>query len=238
MDCMTRVGRYLKNFVGSTCDTIYANRESLKGNRLAMIRILYQPVTNEAINDASVIIRQCYDRAQAMIDFCEARYGNHFALKHYLDIGSCYGYFLKEFSKHCFVNGIEANSGAYSVCEIFYPEIVGRVAKENFIETIDNYEPYDIVSLLSVIQEYIISDGVEFATEILQKIDAKTKDVFFMDMGQEDEISYMNYLQGWNPETIAQWILDSTTFDVVEPLMIDNDQGVGRTLFACYRNPV
>jgi hypothetical protein len=201
-----------------------------------MIKALYQPSSVEPINEKSIIIRNCLDRLTSMLEFCQERYGESFADKTYLDIGSCYGYFLNGFKDHCNdVVGIENGKNQMKMCQIFYPEISGKVIQKDFTKE-EIFGQYDIVSFLSVIHSIIISDGLEYATTLLQSIDEKTKDILFFDMGQEAEQEYEINLSGWNPESISKWILESTTFDVCEPLMEDKDHHMGRTLFVCYRN--
>ena len=202
-----------------------------------MTKMLYQPVSVDSINDRYKIIRNSSDRASAMISFCYERYGDSFAEKSVLDIGSCYGYFLNEFSKHCAnIQGIENGTNQNKICHIFYPTVASKVADEDFTLTIDSYPQFDIVFLLSTMHTIIMSDGLDYATSILEKVDAKTKDVLFFDMGEEHEELYSDVLMGWNPESIIDWVLSSTTFDSYALLMQDEDEGVGRTLFAFYRS--
>lgn len=202
-----------------------------------MTKTLYQPVPLDSINDNCKIIRNSNDRLNTMIDFCKDRYGKSISKKSILDVGCCYGYFLNGFSKLSNnIKGIENGKNPLRVCQIFYPNIAKNVVKEDFTQTIEQYEKYDIVLFLSTIHAIIISEGLEYATEILQKIDKVTADILFFDMGQENESIYEYSLEGWNPESISEWILSSTTFDVCEPLMQDSDEGFNRTLFVCYRN--
>jgi hypothetical protein len=202
-----------------------------------MSRVLYQPVLNQAINDNSAIIRGCQDRLDAMVAFCENKFGSSLSEKSFLDIGSCYGFFVNAFNGLCSIaTGIENGNKEFNMTRIFYPDISSQINKEDFTETIDGYQNYDIVSLLSVLHSIIISDGADHAAEILRKIDAKTNDVLFIDMGQENELIYNSSMSGWNKDSIAQWVLNETSFDVCEPLIEDSDPRFGRTLFACYRN--
>src|SRR6056300_2793 len=113
-----------------------------------MPKVLYQPVLNQAINDNSTIIRNCQDRLDAMLIFCENKFGSSLSDKSFLDVGSCYGFFVNAFNRTCSSSvGIERGDKEFSMTEIFYPNISSQINKEDFTETIEGYENYDIVAL-------------------------------------------------------------------------------------------
>lgn len=200
------------------------------------MKTLYHPLSREAINQQSIVLRNSEDRAFAMLEFCTERYGDSLSEKTFLDIGPCYGYFLNEFSKHCAeVKGIENGAYEWKTIQIFYPNIIDSVEKADFTKRIDYIEQYDIVALMSIMH-LLIMDDEERAVEMLKKVDNRTKDIMFFDMAQEGEDRYYKDMEGWNEETIQSWLLDNTTFDVCQPLMKDKDPLFGRTLFVCYRN--
>lgn len=201
-----------------------------------MSKTLYQPVTADSINEDALILRNSQDRLDSMINFCQNRYKNSFSEKTFLDIGCCYGFFVNGFKDVCSkVMGIDYGDKEVRMSKIFYPNIANDIRQEDFTENIDDYDEYDIVAALSIMHGIIISDGLDFASEMLKKIDEKTKDVLFIDMGQEHEDEYKNSLSGWNQDSIQEWIKKETTFDVCEILITDSDPMFGRTLFACYR---
>lgn len=201
-----------------------------------MARVLYQPVSIQLINSSSNIIRNSKDRFDAMLEFCQKRYGGDLSQKSYLDIGSCYGYFVDAFNNYCKeVRGIESSEKEYRTCKIFYPNIADSVSNQDFTKVIKRYKKYDIVSLLSVMHSIIISESEEYATSMLKLVDEKTNNVLFFDMGEDKESIYSETMKGWNKESIREWILANTSFDYCEPLIEDGDIRFGRTLFACYR---
>jgi hypothetical protein len=65
--------------------------------------------------------------------------------------------------------------------------------------------------------------------------------VLFIDTGQENEEWFRTSLAGWNPEKIAEFLRENTTFDEIVDLGPDDDahppyaDNYGRHLFACLR---
>ena len=101
---------------------------------------------------------------------------------------------------------------------------------------------YDIVSCFSVLHHYALGKGQMPATEFIRKLDAMTGQVLFLDTGESHERWFKDSLKEWNPEFIARWLRENTTFESVLMLGTDQDgrgryQGqYGRHLFACYRS--
>jgi hypothetical protein len=207
------------------------------------LKILYQPLSSQSINERNVVVRKCEDRAQAMLEFCQEYFGDSLNQKTFLDIGSNYGYFLNYFKDYCLsVAGIENDSKKIHINKIFYPDVVDGVKNVDLAMFYEDVK-YNIVSFLSILHNCMMSDEEVLSPEdYIEIVDEITEDVMFFEMGQEHEEFFQGTLDGWNPETIQEWILKNTTFDVCKPLMVDNDNVgrfenmFGRTLFACYRN--
>lgn len=206
-------------------------------------KVLYQPVSLQSVNDNSIVLRKCSDRAETMLKFCQEYFGESLKEKTFFDVGANYGYFLQFFKNHCAeVSGIETDEKNIKVAQMFYPEVAGNIRNIEF-SVFYNSGKYNIVSFLSVLHHYII--GKEHSLDLEDYIDIAdelTEDIMFFEMGQEHETRFQGALDGWNPDTIQEWILKNTTFNVCKPLMVDNDNVgkfhdvFGRTLFACYRN--
>lgn len=209
-----------------------------------VFKILYQPLPTQNIIKNYILARKCKDRAEKILIFCQKYFKKSLKEKTLLDIGTNYGYFLFFFKKHCFkVFGIENEEKNIEIAKMFYPKISKDIEKIDVSMLSDN-KKYDIVLFLGVFHYYIINN-LNFK-ECIKKIDQLTKNIMFFEMGQEHETVFFGSLNGWNPDTIKEWILKNTTFDFCEPIMIDNDDVgelakflrkkiYGRTIFACYR---
>lgn len=205
-------------------------------------RVLYQPLSIEKINEINIVLRKCSDRAEAMLSFCQQYFGESLKDKSYLDIGAQYGYFLNFFKDHVSsVSGFEPNENSYRISQVFYSNVSDDIENKDFI-MMQESKKYSIVSFLSELHHHILQEDILQPEDIIDFIDEITEDLLFFEMGEEHESWFSGRMDGWNKETIPQWIIENTSFTTCEPLMIDNDN-VGRysdkfarTLFVCYRD--
>lgn len=223
-------------------------------------RVLYQPTSIDSINENSVIIRNCQDRADAILDFCQKYFGNSLSEKTLLDLGCGYGYFLNYFSSRCAsVQGINISDKEVDLSRMFYPEICNNIKNGDMLVDLYSSDSYDITLFMSVFHTILADDPDYEVNELLKLIDEKTKSVMFFDIRQEGEefwvipeqvgLDYINMpfrysSDGWTPEYIKEYILSRTSFDECEELIVDSDSigyyegNFGRTLFAFYRKNV
>ena len=205
-------------------------------------RILYQPLPIEKINEQNNVARNCLDRAEAMLSFCQEYFGESLKDKSYLDIGAHYGYFLKFFKDHVSsVSGFESDKNNHTVSKLFYPEVSDSIKQKDFIMNSES-KKYNIVSCLSVIHHYIIEEDILEPEDVIDLVDDITEDIMFFDTGEEHEPWFQGRLDGWNRDTIPEWIFNNTSFNECKPLIVDNDSTgffegkFGRTLFVFYRD--
>ncbi|BBH54086.1 methyltransferase domain-containing protein [Fluviispira sanaruensis] len=170
-----------------------------------------------------------------------------FVDKKYLDIGSSYGWFVKEFSKIGFNSiGLERDPISleigYKVYGIEKSQIIHNDIVLGLRKMIDNNQKYDIVSCLSVLHHFVLNKNSTSALELIKLIDNVTKHVLFLDTGEEHESAFEGTLNNWNPEFIKNWIKSNTSFKEVYSLGVDQDckpPFIGyynRTLFACIKS--
>lgn len=207
-----------------------------------MKKYIYQPLPNERYNDEFIVIRNCKDRSDAMINFTKKYFSDELSTKTFLDIGSSCGYFVNSFEKICKASyGIEKDINQSMIAKLFYKKNKKNIISGDFKEILPSHDQYDIISCLSVLHHFIINPQDDDAAELLKIIDQKTKSILFFEMAEEKEDWYKEKLSGWNLETIPQWVIDNTSFTKYEALVVDNDSvgefydNYGRTVFAFYR---
>ena len=206
-------------------------------------KILYQPTSIDNINNNFTIVRACKDRFDHMLEFCQSYFSEPLSEKSFLDIGCNIGYFLNQFNKYCEkVVGIDYDNKLKKESDIFYPDITQNIFNVDYTKKLKDFEQFDIVSFMSLLHHIIISEGLESAIKVLKIVDEKTKEIMFFEMGQEHENFYKDKLPGWNIDKIKNFIIDNTSFNRCEILMVDSDSvgrfrnDFGRTLFAFYRD--
>lgn len=220
-------------------------------------RVLYQPSPIDSINEKSVIIRKSTDRADAILNFCQGYFGDSLNEKTLLDIGCGHGYFVNFFSSKCAsVDGINISDKEVNMSKMFYPEIANKIKNGDVFIDLYFFEEHDITLFMNVFHTILAAHSEEQAINLLKLIDEKTKSVMFFEMRQDGEefwvipeqvgldtvtLPFRYFSDGWTPETIKNYILEHTSFDECEELMVDSDS-VGfyegnfeRTLFAFYR---
>jgi hypothetical protein len=207
---------------------------------LAGDRQLYQPIDAPEVADWP-LVRQCRDRLELMRAFLDGPQAP--PVRSYLDVASCYGWFVAQMLEQGYdAFGVERDDLAVQCGEWAYNLDPARVTSsdaEPFLQGVR--QRFDAVSCFSLLHHSVI-EGEEVAVRLIQSLDAATGQVLFLDTGEEHETWLRNVLPGWNPEFIAHWIEQHTTFAQVIPLGTDRDRrppngdNYGRTLFACIRS--
>ncbi len=208
-------------------------------------RRLYQPVDFPEVQSWT-LMRNCRDRLEMM----EA-YLNRAGLlpaststpPTYLDVGSCYGWFVAELGRLGFdARGIEFDPLALELGPLAYGIDASQITIGDAIELLA--EPAagaDVVSCFSVLHHFVMGRGTSGPEELIKRLDERTGKVLFLDTGQSHESWFRWTLPEWTPEYTADWIRKHSSFTRVEALGVDRD-GVGafagkfgRTLFAASR---
>ena len=205
---------------------------------------LHQPIEGVEFDDSWPIVRQCHDRFGMMLKCITSNQQQTSRKWSVLDLACSYGWFVKKFEKRGFdVVGVDSNPAALKIGQIAYglkAEQLVRCDVQTFLHSCDR--TYDVVLLLSILQDYLPKSDFGRAEDVLKKVDTITERVLFFETGQAHEKWFRDSLPEWNHNFIINFIKEHTTFTQVIPLGTDSDntggfrQNFGRTLFACVRS--
>ena len=205
-------------------------------------RELYQPVSSPELGSAWPTIRRCTDRLEAMRTFLSAR-GLEGPGATYLDVASCYGWFVDQMHREGYAaEGMERDPLGAQLGRLVYglePERIRIGDAEALLGATDHR--WDVVSCFSLLHHFVLGRGACSAVELVQRLDSATRQVLFIDTGQEHERWFRRSLQGWDTAHVAAFLRSHTTFDEVIDLGPDQDavppyeENYGRHLFACVR---
>ena len=203
---------------------------------------LHQPIDSVEFDSSWPVLRNCRDRMEMMMKFLSDRS----LLKPDLsavDLACSYGWFVSEFTKRGGqVAGVDSNPAALKIGEIAYGLNADCLRHQELMKFLSHCnQRFDIVLLLSVLQDYLPKSDFDSAEEVLQKVDRITEHVLFFDTGQAHERWFRARLPEWDNDYIVRFIRHHTSFNHVVPLGTDSDNvggfrgNFGRTLFACFR---
>jgi hypothetical protein len=203
---------------------------------------LYQPLDFPELKDEWPLVRQCSDRLSLMTAFLEKSFIED-QKKNYLDIGSSYGWFVKEFCRLGFAAfGMERDPFGMDIgFKVFGINRNHQDVVFGLTDLVNQNKSYSIVSCLSVLHHFVLNKSSTSAEELIKLIDKITDKVLFLDTGEEHESAFGGALKGWGPAFIKNWIEENTTFKSVIPLGMDRDRKspfegyYSRTLFACVK---
>ncbi|MCW2815508.1 MAG: hypothetical protein JWN84_2963 [Nocardioides sp.] len=214
-------------------------------------RELYQPVQAPELDRSWRVVRRCTDRLERMTHLLaslglpgdQGEKGGR--VPSYLDVASCYGWFLSHMADLGFeVHGVERDELGSLLGATVYglnPACVTTGDARTYLMTHDRR--HDVVSCFSLLHHVLRDRGTDGGIEFVQLLDRSTRSVLFLDTGQAHEEWFRDTLGEWDDEHVRQFLLDNTTFDEVIDLGPDSD-GVGhyagnygRHLFACVRWP-
>lgn len=211
---------------------------------------LYQPIDAPEFDGSWQLVRKCADRLAMMRRFLDER-GIDGAGRSALDLACSYGWFVNAFRQLGFdAGGVERDPLAIRIGELAYRLPAGSVRElsvERFLK--QELQRFDVVLFLSILHHFSMGResvrgfkrrsrySVDY---ILDRLDAITGSVLFLDAGEEHEAWFKGKLPGWTPEFIAGLLREKTTFREIVPLGVDSDSELfpgnyGRTLFACVR---
>jgi hypothetical protein len=202
---------------------------------------LYQPVASPEFEQWPVV-RACHDRLDHMLEFLGERGPAPGGDATYLDVASCYGWFVAHMLEHGYdARGIELEPVAPLIGAAAYGLDETRIAVGDSVVLLERRPPADVVSCFSLAHHFVLGRGSCSAEELVGLLARRTRRVLFFETGQEHEAWFRHSLAGWGPDRVRAWLLEHTDFDEVVAIGVDQDSrppyedNYGRTLFACIR---
>ena len=204
---------------------------------------LHQPIGGVEFDDSWTLVRRCEDRFAMMLKFLDPYWpiSREWSV---LDLSCSYGWFVDQFAKAgCHAFGVDPNPAALRIGQIAYAlqsEQLVQGDVQTFLNSCDR--TYDVVLLLSILQDFLPMSDFGSAVDMLRNVDSITDRVLFFDTGQAHERWFRDSLHEWNNDFIIRFIKQHTSFTQVIPLGADSDniggfsKNFGRTLFACIRS--
>lgn len=206
-------------------------------------RELYQPVSSPELAKEWVLVRQCTDRLERMTAFLRARGICPPEAPSYLDVASCYGWFVGQMRSAGFdAEGMERDPMGAELGELVYGLPASRVQTGDAVDLLQQADRrWDVVSCFSLLHHFGLGRASVGPEDLLRLLDRVTGRVLFLDTGQSHERWFRDHLPGWDDDGVEKLVRSATTFDEILPLGRDSD-GVGtfagnygRMLFACVR---
>jgi SAM-dependent methyltransferase len=192
-------------------------------------RLLYQPLAAPELTADWEVVRDCRDRLAKMLGYLGASSDRLGRLATYLDVGSCYGWFLGEMKELGYeVAGIERDFRAKALGVSFYGLDTDEIIIGDAVEMAEKLEDgFDAVSCFSLIHHFVLAEGRPGARRLIEALDGVTNKVLFLDSGEDTEAWFHGRVRDWNSKTIPQFVLDNSSFTDVADLGTDHD-GIGR----------
>ena len=205
-------------------------------------RELYQPVSAPELAKSWATVRSCTDRLTKMLDFT-ADLGLEPSSSSYLDVASCYGWFVNELGVAGFdAHGVERDPLAPILGAAVYGLEASRVTTGDAVDFLGSGRRFDVVSCFSLLHHFALGRGSVGAEEFVRLLDGATGRVLFLDTGQQHEEWFEKSLSEWDTDYVKRFLLANSTFDEVLDLGPDIDavppyeRNYGRHFFACVRN--
>ncbi|MFI6518301.1 ParB N-terminal domain-containing protein [Spirillospora sp. NPDC050679] len=201
---------------------------------------LYQPIDAPELRDSWTTVRKCTDRLDKMTAFLAERGVDG----GYLDVASCYGWFVSRMGEAGFdAEGIERDPLAVPLGRAVYGLPEGAISTGDAVEFLRGRpaRAWDVVSCFSLLHHFVLGRGSVDEVELIKLLDRATARVLFFDTGQDNETWFAESLRGWSPERIAAFLREHTSFDEIVDLGPDEDavppyqDNYRRHLFACVR---
>jgi hypothetical protein len=206
-------------------------------------RQLYQPLPGPELRMSWPTVRRCTDRLAKMTTFLGERGLLPPATTSYLDVASCYGWFVKEMGALGYAaSGMERDPLAVPLGKAAYGLSEGDIQIGDCVELLQSAaRSRDVVSCFSLLHHFALGRGAVSEKELIRLLDAATGKVLFFDTGQDHEAWFAESLRGWDTAAVAAFLREHTSFDEIIDLGPDEDavppheQNYGRHLFACVR---
>jgi len=213
-------------------------------NRMSWIggeRELYQPVSAPELTKSWTTVRSCTDRLTKMLE-CSTDLGLEPSTSTYLDVASCYGWFVREMGGAGFdARGVERDPLAPILGRAVYGLESARVTTGDAVDFLGSGRRFDVVSCFSLLHHFALGRGRVDAEEFVRLLDGATGRVLFLDTGQQHEEWFEKSLSEWDTEYVKKFLLANSTFDEILDLGPDTDavppyaKNYGRHFFACVR---
>lgn len=210
-------------------------------------RELLQPVSSPEVAGWPTV-RRCTDRLAAMDRLLGAR-DLGAGTASYLDVGSCYGWFVAGMSRFGYRSeGVDPDSLARTLGERVMGLDRAQIHTAGLVPFLrengrpENARTWDVVSSFSLLHHFVLGRGEVSPQSFVRLLDAVTGSVLFLDTGQEHERWFRRSLAGWDAAFVGRFLQQHTTFDEVIDLGPDHDDqppysgNHGRHLFACVRH--
>lgn len=206
--------------------------------------VLYQPVESPELATWSPV-RYCADRLAKMDLFLGSR-GIAPGQTSYLDVGSCYGWFVAEMGRYGYRSeGVDPDPLAPEVAEWAYGVDPVQVHTESvvpFLHTASSGgDEWDVVSCFSLLHHFVLGRGEVSPRRLVELLNDVTGSVLFLDTGQAHEHWFRRSLSDWDSAGVRSFLEENSTFDEVIDLGPDHDDrppysgNHARHLFACVR---
>jgi SAM-dependent methyltransferase len=207
------------------------------------VRALYHPIDRPQFDSSWERVRRCDDRLAMMLRFLSST-GHKLDELSVVDLGCCYGWFVSEFSKRgCRAIGIDRDPAALKIGRIAYGLHSEQLIQTDIMAFLRGCNrTFDVVLLLSILQDFAQRPDFGNPEEVLKRIDAITGSYLFLETGQNHEQWYRNVLSQWGDDFIINLIRQHTSFNHVLPLGVGSDNvgpyrnNYARTLFVCFRS--
>jgi hypothetical protein len=206
-------------------------------------RELYQPLPMPELQQSWTLVRHCEDRLRKMTDWLTAEDLMPPRATTYLDVASCYGWFVGRMAALGFeATGIERDPLAPRLGAAAYGLDPAAITTGNVENVLPWTEQRDVVSCFSLLHHLALGRGGVSAERLLELLDRVTRRVLFFDTGQAHEAWFRESLPQWDTAYVERFLRAHTTFDRIIDLGPDGDargpyrDNYGRTLFACVRS--
>jgi hypothetical protein len=207
-------------------------------------RELYQPLAAPELVDSYRTVRRCEDRAALALSAME-RYGVPAGRSSYLDVASCYGWFLARMREEGLrVTGVERDPLAPVLGVAAYGLPRGTVRTEDAVDFLRAAPERggEVVSCFSLLHHFVLGRGSVPPEELVRLLSRVTGRLLLLDTGQEHEAWFRSSLRGWDTRRVIDLLVEHGDFDLVEDLGPDHDGtgayagNYGRHLLACVRS--
>ena len=125
----------------------------------------------------------------------------------YLDVASCYGWFVAEMTRLGFTaTGVERDPLARELGPAIYgtlgPQQILTADAVEFLR--DDPGPWDVVSCFSLLHHFVLGRGSVDEVELLRLLDRATGRVLFIDTGQGHEDWFRKSLSSWDADYVRR----------------------------------
>jgi hypothetical protein len=207
-------------------------------------RELYQPLPAPEFSSGWPTVRRCTDRLEKIKAFLQAEELLPPVTASYLDVASCYGWFVSAMSDLGYDSrGIELDPLARPLGEAAYGLPADRITIGDGVTILSAMsQRYDVVSCFSLLHHFILGKVDAPPEQLMEMLDKVTGRVLFLDSGQSHEAWFRKTMPDWTTEKLMAFLQDTTQFTRVVDLGPDADavspyeDNYGRHLFACIRD--